>query len=437
MISCVSISCRKVPVRILENFTFRNVTEALFDLKKVDGVSECVILQTCHRVELYVYSLGQFNPDALSTFLCKKSSSAYSAKEYIDVYSEGDTARHLFRVASGLESILLGENEILHQVTDALNLACNTGTVGPILRLLFESAIQAGGKIRRETAICRGTESIGNLTVKIARSKLKSFDNRTVAIIGAGKIGCIVAKAVAKEKTRTVLVANRTFARAKKLAEMLSGYAVNFDKLEEVLAQSDVAVCTTSAPHRIISAFNVTSAIELKKREGKKENILIIDASNPRAVDPLVKQINGVELIDLDELVSQAKHNRRAKESAIRLAENLIETDVKNVFKRFESVPHDHLISDFMKWCEEKRLKNLERALRETELNERQKELIHNLSYSLMHDLMIPFIKPLRESEDHATHATVLSNILKEVCANGQNNAQPVETVCRSKKPRS
>ncbi len=403
----------------------------------MDGVDECVIIQTCHRVEIYVYSLEKQKPDALKAFLCEKSSSVYSAEEYADIYLEDEAVRHLLRVAAGLESVLLGENEILHQVIESFNLACSIGTVGSVLRLLFESAIQAGRKIRRETAITKGTVSIGNLAVKSAKSKLKSFDNRTIAIIGAGKIGCIVAKAVAKEKTKTILVANRTFARAKKLAKMLSGSAVNFDKLEEVLAKSDVTVCATSAPHRIISVNNVTSALERRAREGKKENILIIDASNPRSVDPDVRKISGVDLLDLDELVNQAKHNQSTKESAVILAEKFIEEDVKSVFRRLEAAPHDHLISSFMNWCETKRQKNLERALQEMELSETHKKIISDFSYFLMRDLMIPFIKPLRESEDHATHATILRKIIQEVCVNERDHAQPVEAIIRHKKSRS
>lgn len=437
MIICVSVSCRRVPVRILENFTFKDVSKTLFELGQLGGVDECVVLQTCHRVELYAYSLDGLLPGALKTFFCEKSSSIYSVEEYADVHLESDAVRHLFRVASGLESVLLGENEILHQVQESLELALGTNSVGPVLRLLFESAIQAGGKVRRETAINKGTVSIGNLAVKLAKSKLKSFDNRTVAIIGAGKIGCIVAKAVAKEKTKTILVANRTFVRAKKLANMLSGTAVNFDKLEEVLAQSDVAVCATSAPHRIISASNVTSALEKRMRTEKKENLLIIDASNPRSVDPEVKKISGVDLLDLDELMTQAKRNQLAKESTIILAEKLVDENVKNIFRRFEAAPHERLISDFMKWCEEKRQKNFERALCEAEFTETQKKVVSDFSYSLMRDLMVPFIKPLREQSDSIIHATVIRKIIKEACENESNNAQPIKTVCRNKRSRS
>lgn len=435
-IICVSISCQRTPIRILETFTFKDVNEAMFALKQVEGVEECALLQTCHRVEVYVYGSKMLKPDTVEAFFREKTSTVYALNEYADVYLDDDAVRHLFYVAAGLHSVLLGENEILHQVIECYERGRTVGAVGPALSMLFESAVQAGRKVRRETAINKGSISIGNLAVKAARRKLKSLDGRTVAIIGAGKIGCMIAKAVAKEKLQSIIIANRTFARAKKLAEMLFGTAVNFDKLEEVLARSDVVVCATAAPHRILSIDRVVSALARKHSDEKKRVLIIIDVSNPRGVDPEVQKISGVELLDLDELKTIAKQNQHARASVITIAKKLLEADITNVFKRLDAATHEQFVSRVMKWAEEKRQKNLDRAISALEFTETQKKILHTFSYSLMRDLTIPFIKPLRESPPHDSYTTVLSTILKEMSDRECEYAKPIATVSNDTRPR-
>jgi len=410
---CVSLSYHDAPVGVLETFALGDIPEVLCRLKKVQPIQECAILQTCHRVEVYASGREGLQPETVLHFLREERTGSYPPEDYAVTYAEDDAVRHLFRVASGLDSLILGENEILHQVSSCYRLAGYVGALGPVLTAVFTSALQTAKRVRRETAIARGSLSIGNLAVKVAKGRLGSLEGRHLTIIGAGKIGCLIAKAVAKECTHAIVIANRTFSRAKKIADSLCGSAVRFDALEGVLASSDVVVCATAAPHRILTVDRLRPVLAAR-RQRPAPDLLIIDVSNPRGVDPGVKSLEGVDLLDLDDLAALARQNRFLKETAALDAERIIEENVKILLQRLRSPRYTSVISDFMKWAEGRRWKNLEQVLMSGGFNEIQKEVVLNFSYSLMRDLTVPILQSIRERVPEKPGSKMLKDIIEE-----------------------
>lgn len=405
---CVSISYQRTPIGVLESFTLNDVSQALLDLRGSPGIQECAILQTCHRLELYAYGDTALQPSQLLQFI--SSPSGPSPDKYASIYIDDDAIRHLFRVTAGLESLVLGEKEVLYQVSSAYKLAQLTATIGPFLSTIFESAIRTAKKIHREAPISDEQLSIGDLVVKVARERLDSLQEKNFAIIGAGRIGSVIAKSITKEHIGGIIIANRTYSRAKKIAESLGGKAVHFDALVDVLAASDVVVCATAAPHKILTKDRVEAAFS---RRTRPRPLLIIDVSNPRGVEPAVRSMDGVLLLDLDDLAGLVGQVGRVNEGVLR-AEEIIEENLRALLERLRTLPRNSLISEFMRWADRKRWKNLKRALDTGGFNDIQRGIVLNLSYSIMRDITVPFVQLLRTQDYIKPYAEMIRSIIKE-----------------------
>ncbi|MCQ5363228.1 MAG: glutamyl-tRNA reductase, partial [Candidatus Methanomethylicia archaeon] len=249
-ILCLSISHKKAPVRVLESFTLKDVYSSLQQLKS-SGAEECAIIQTCHRVELYAVGSGIGHND-LKAFLISNSGSCCPIELYEDFYEGEDAIRHLFYLASGLESIILGENEVLHQVEESLRLAENAGCIGRTLRTIFRGAINAGRMVRRKTSISKGSVSLGNIVMKVITCELGTLNGKKLVIIGAGKMGSLIAKSIPRKDPLTIFIANRTYSRAEKLAAEVGGKALHFESMKEAIKDADAVICATSSPHLIL-----------------------------------------------------------------------------------------------------------------------------------------------------------------------------------------
>jgi glutamyl-tRNA reductase len=267
----------------------------LRELKRLPGV----LLSTCNRVELY---------------------------QLADSAASEVAVRHLFRVAAGLESQILGETEILGQVR---KVAVNAED---LLGQLFRSAVAVGKRVREETDISRGNVSIASVAVKIAKDQLVEGAKKKTLIIGSGKIAEAVLKNLLKSNYEFVFVANRTFDKAEELSQRIGGSAVKFDRLADEIEGADLVICSTSAPHLVLKADRI------KKR---KKPLLVIDLAMPRDVDPAVAAIAGVKLLNLDDIKEEINLNLlRRRIEAVR-AEQIVEQEVKLFCEKYvsEAVP--------------------------------------------------------------------------------------------------
>lgn len=316
-IGCLVISHKKAKVQDIERIWLKSKSKIYNVISQCD-VSEYAYLFTCNRFEIYV--VGANVPDCLYDIAISLGI------DKIEIFHGDECLMHLMRVASGLESMIVGEEQILGQVRQYYNICKQEGTIGEILDRVFKKAIQVGRRVRKETDISKGSVSIGSAAVDIVEKVLGSLDGKKVLLIGAGEMGTLVAKAIANKNVETILIANRTYSRAEELAKRIGGKAVRFDKLKEYLKICDVIISATSAPHIVVSKEDVEEA--LKHRNGK---LLIIDIALPRDVDERVKELDGVELLTIDDLRRVSEENLQRRLSEIIKVENIIKEEVEQL----------------------------------------------------------------------------------------------------------
>jgi len=301
--------------------------KALADLSGLpDTFSEAVILSTCMRTEVYVVAdkfhaamadvrdflgrLGFVAPEDLSDHL-------YS-------YYEDEAVRHLFRVAAGLDSAVVGEHEVLGQVRSAWEAAAAEGACGPVLSALFRHAVEVGKRARSETLIGRGATSVSAAAVAMAESHVGSLAGRVLMVLGAGDMGTGIAEALASKGVGSVLVANRTWDRAEALASRVGGRAVHLGGLASALAEVDVLLTSTGASSVLVEVGDLAPV--MASRAGRP--LLIVDVAVPRDVDPAVASLDGVTLLDMDDLRSFAAQGVAGREAEIGRVEEIVADEV-------------------------------------------------------------------------------------------------------------
>ena len=300
----VGLNHKTAPVDVLERLSIPedDLVKALGQLCNYDHVLEGAILSTCNRVELYSV-VSKFHAGAQDLRNLFAEFCHVAPEDIVDhlyTYHDEHAVQHLFRVAAGLDSMVLGESEILGQVRRAYQVAEEEGTVGRLLGMAFRRALRVGKRARTETAIGRNPVSVSSAAVDLARRTFASGDlvGKRVAIVGAGKMGTLAAKALKASGATEVTVLNRTEERARELAEQFEGRALTLGRLPEVLAWTDILICSTDAPSPLIERSMVEDALAAR---GDRE-LFIVDIAVPRDVEASVGNIPGVVLRDIDDL---------------------------------------------------------------------------------------------------------------------------------------
>ena len=290
--------------------------------------------------------------------------------------------------------MVVGEDQILSQVWDAYLEAESMRTVGPVLKDVFKRTVSVGRRVRNETDINRGAVSIGSAAVELAKSLLGNFDGKKVLVMGAGEIGTLVAKALAKRPLNAIFIANRTYERALKLAEELSGKAVKFDRLEEALTDADVAICSTSAPHYLLTK---ESCCKVMKQRHNRSDLIIIDISNPRNVEKSVQDIERVNLYNIDDLQMIAERNKEERQKNVEKASKIIDEELLLLDRYLKAHSVRNIISSLFSRAEEVRQRELMKALNMlVNIDEKERKIIDDLTYILMEQMFIPIIENLR-----------------------------------------
>ncbi|HEX7514741.1 MAG TPA: glutamyl-tRNA reductase, partial [archaeon] len=244
----LSITHKWASLNDLECARIDNVEGALKAMHATDGVSECVIVQTCNRIELYLYVTSEFD---VNSFIARFFPSV--SPGLIGRYEARESLRHLMRLASGLDSMIVGEDQILGQLKEAVEIAIKEDTLGPDLGLALSKAIKVGKRVRTETHINRGSVSVGSAAVDLAERVMGTLEDKAILSIGAGELGTLVAVALAERELKAMFFSNRTFRRAQTLAKRLGGTAVRFDNIDDYLCQADLVISATAAPHYILT----------------------------------------------------------------------------------------------------------------------------------------------------------------------------------------
>ncbi len=390
------ITHKTARVMLLEAVAFKDKTHALPELRSIEGVEECVYLQTCNRIEVYLVSEeAETAIEVAKKWMLKKAGDhELEVAKAIETSVDNDAFNHLLRVTSGMESMVIGEDQILNQVWDAYLQADKDKTLGPILKHLFNRAMTVGRKVRNETGINKGAVSIGSAAVELAVTILGNLEDKKILVMGAGEIGTLVSKALARRCLSPIFIANRTYDRAVKLAEDLKGKAVHWDKFDEVMMDADVVICSTSAPHYLLTKEIITRLISMRKNTA---SMVIIDISNPRNVEKTVAEVKGAKLYCIDDLQMIAEKNKAQREKAIEAAQVLLDQELVVLENDMKSFSVRLIISGILSQAEQVRQKELATAISMMgNLDEHQKHVLNDLTSILLKQTFIPVVENLR-----------------------------------------
>jgi glutamyl-tRNA reductase len=320
----LGLSHHTSPVQLRERFAFAEaaVPAALESLRKQGVVAEAVILSTCNRVE--IYAVTRLEPakafSELKRFLTTTHNYAEPLSTELYAYAEPQSVHHLFKVASGLDSMVLGETEIFGQLKQAYDLALKHGHTGSRLNKAFQRAFNVAKQIRTETNIQRGSVSVASVAVELAEKIFSSVSGHDVMVIGAGDTSEKTARALLSRGARSIVVANRSFDRAEELARQLDGRAVRFDDWAAEFEKIDIVISSTAAPHHILDRAKLEPLMKLRR----SRPLLLIDIAVPRDVDPEVNFLENVYLYNVDDLQSIANDYLEQRKDEIVRCEAII-----------------------------------------------------------------------------------------------------------------
>jgi glutamyl-tRNA reductase len=291
-----------------------------------ESIAEAAALSTCNRTELYLVATDSVEAESAALGVLAREAEIPPTELLGPLYSlrGAETARHLYQVTAGLDSMILGEAEIQGQVKRAYELALVEGATGPILNRMFRGALAAGKRARTETAVGEKGVSIPSVAVELAQRNLGDLSERQVLLIGAGETSELTARALAARGSNAVFIANRGYNRAISLAERFGGRAVRIDDLPLQLARADIVVSTTNSPHHLIERSELEVIME--QREGKP--LLLIDLAVPRDIDPECREVEGVSLYDVDEVQAIVERNASGRESEARHAGGILDAEL-------------------------------------------------------------------------------------------------------------
>jgi glutamyl-tRNA reductase len=322
-ILCAGLNHRTAHLDVRERFAVRESEMAgvLERIRAIDGVTGAVMLSTCNRVELYAASLCQLRTlNGFRSILIERA--GLEAPLYH--HDTPQAVRHLFRVASGLDSMVIGETEILGQVKKAYSVAAEVGSATRTLHKLFQHAFRVAKSVRTETQITSGPTSVGSVAVELAGKIFGSLEGRRVMILGAGEISERTARSLQSRGVRSVIVSNRTYERAATLAAEIGGMALHFDHWEKAFADIDILISSTNAPHMILTPEKLAPLMRL--RGGAP--LFVIDLAVPRDADPAINDLDGIFLYDIDSLEQIAAESLTIRRKEVCRCESLIEEHV-------------------------------------------------------------------------------------------------------------
>jgi glutamyl-tRNA reductase len=434
----LGLSHNTAPVEVRERHAFpaARVVEALTALCDYEAVNEAVMLQTCGRLEIYAevseYEAGVAQLRAfLGNFGHGAARERYDLDSYLYTFLGRQAIEHLFRVATGLDSMLIGEAEILGQVKDAYVQAQHAKSLGTTLHRLFREALNAGKHARTQTSIGDESTSIATAAIEAAKARLGSLDGRSVVVIGAGKMGRTAVRRLRSEGARHLIVTNRTISRAQELiAEVGFGEAIEMPGLVDALAAADIVVTSTGASHFVVTPEHVAEAM----RRRPDRSLFLIDIAVPRDVDPAVVTTNNVALIDIDGLKTVIDEKLEVRREAIPAVEEIIAEFIDRFGAWYRSRLAVPVIAAVTQKAETIRVAELERLFARTpELSERDKMLITGMSMTVVSKLLHSVIVKIREKAttnhpEALSHARVLDELFELNLADAMAEIVPLFT---------
>jgi glutamyl-tRNA reductase len=398
--ACLGLSHRSAPAEVRERHAFpqHKICEALVALRDYEAVREAAIISTCNRLEIYAELDDETAGFAqLRTFLTnfRHGDIAYDLEPYLYALTGADAVRHLFSVTTGLDSMLVGDAEVLGQVKEAYGLARQSRSAGETLHRAFREAITTGKAARSRTAIANESVSIATAAIALAKEHVGSLEGKRVLVVGAGKMGKIAAKRLKLEADCELIVANRTHQRARDLVKELGiGAALELSSLGEALGIADIVIASTGAPHFVITPELVGEAMQLRPNRP----LCIVDIAIPRDVDPNVATIEGVRVSDIDAMSKAVDVTLDRRRAAIPAVERIVDERVSAFEGWYRSRGTMSVIASLGAKAEAIRTAELDRLLaRCPGMGDRERGLVAGMSMSIVSKLLHSAIARIRD----------------------------------------
>jgi len=405
------VTYRNAPMHLLEKFTFKDVDKAHKVFLEGAGFDECVILQTCNRVEIFGAAKDPDEDKLLDEWV---SAAGLSEKDLdsIEINRGKDAVVHLMRLASGLESLVVGEDQILGQVRRAYEFSRAHRYASANLSVVFDRALKAGSRIRTATGINKGNVSIASVAVNLAEEYFDDLKNKTVLLIGTGEAGSLVAK-VLQRRDVNFMIASRVPERAHAFADTVAGIPIAFDTALEMLRIVDVIFTATMAPYRLITYERIENA--MMDRKGGRSSMMIFDLSNPRTVDERVATIRGVKLINMDQIAELVGKNMRSRIKEVNSAEKLINDEMKSfdtIMKRMKAEP---VVMTVFRNVDTIRERELKKALTMIgkKLAPEEAKVVEQLSYAIVEGVLSVPMNNLRKEIEEGGNEELMKIVAK------------------------
>jgi len=337
------------------------LSDGIKRLRGYENISECLILSTCNRVEIYaIVDQSEIGIARIKDFLHSYQTTLplESISQHLYIHKNEAAVKHLFRVAASLDSMVVGEPQILGQVKDAFDTALLNKTTGVILNKLFKKAISVAKRVRTETRIAENAVSISYAAVELAKKIFSSLRDKRGMLVGAGEMGELAANYLVSSGIQEIVVSTRNYDRALNLAQTYNGRAVRFENFLEEMGRSDVVICSTGAPDYVIRSEHMQDIIHKRKNRP----IFLIDISVPRNIDPAINKIDNVFLYDIDDMHAVVEANRRTRKEEADKGEQIIVEEVETFSKWFKSLEVVPAIVALREKVEDIRRKELERV---------------------------------------------------------------------------
>ena len=359
----VGLNHRSAPIEVRESVAFENVyvRDALVRLRELPAIHESVILSTCNRVEVVAAASDCLAAlTSIKNFLAEPKPHRVPGPldEHLYSYQGADAVRHLFRVAASLDSMVVGEPQILGQLKQYYDAARQAGTVGTILHRLFHRSFSVAKRVRTETGIGSGAVSVSSVAVDLARRIFDRFNDKTVMLIGAGKMGDLMARHLISQGVQSLMVTNRTFERAVELAEKFHGSPIRYEDFPRYLKIADLVIGCTAAPEVLVDA----AVVERVLRERKQKAMFFIDIGDRRNFDSRINDLDNVYLYNLDDLTSVAQDNLQERSSEGEKAETIVLDEVQGFIRWIGSLDQVPTITALRQRFDEIRRKEIEKV---------------------------------------------------------------------------
>lgn len=378
------VTYKDSPIHVLERFAFRDMGEAYREFRRHPEIGECVILQTCNRVELY--STGSDLPRIKRAWASLTGLREGDFDGNLEFARGGGACRHLLRVASGLDSMVVGEEQVLGQVRGSIQAARRAGSSGQTLNTLFEKAVHAGARVRRASGMGSGGVSVGSMAVRLADEKSGGLGSGRILVVGTGETASLVAKSLSR-RGLAFDVSSRTVRRAGAFCQSLGGSPVRFEDALEGLRSYGAVFVATSAPYSLLTSERLAGA-----------DVVIVDLSNPRAVSEEVAAVPGVSLMNLDEIAAAVERNARGRVEEAGRAEAMIEGEAGELEASIKRLGAEPLVERVFKGTEAIRRKETQKAQKMLGLDERGARIVDELTRAVAEGILAPPMNSIRRA---------------------------------------